>query len=58
MFSPITRRELLTTLRQPRMLLLQGGLAVAFSLLVLLRWPTEPRMALDRKSTRLNSSHT
>jgi ABC-type transport system involved in multi-copper enzyme maturation permease subunit len=46
-FSPITRRELLTTLRQPRMLLLQGGLAVAFSLMVLLRWPTEPRMALS-----------
>ena len=47
MVNPIARRELLTTLRQRRMLLMQCGLALSFSLLVILRWPTEPRMALS-----------
>ena len=45
--GPIARRELVTTLRQRRMLLMQCGLALSFSLLVILRWPTEPRMALS-----------
>lgn len=47
MANPLIQRELITTLRQRRMLFLQAGLAAAFSLLVLLRWPTEPRMALS-----------
>lgn len=47
MWNPVAQRELLTTLRQRRMLLLQCGLVAAFSLLVILRWPTEPRMALS-----------
>jgi len=34
-------------LRKRRMVLLQCGLAVAFALLVMIRWPTEPRMALS-----------
>lgn len=37
----------MTTMRQPRLLVLQVGLAFAFSLLVILRWPTEPRVALS-----------
>ncbi len=47
MLNPLVQRELMTTLRQRRTLLLQCGLATAFSLLVILRWPTEPRMALS-----------
>lgn len=47
MANPLTHRELMTTLRQRRLLLLQCSLAVIFSLLVILRWPTEPRMALS-----------
>ena len=47
MLNPLVQRELVTTLRQRRTLLLQCGLATAFSMLVILRWPTEPRMALS-----------
>ncbi|MFN0056440.1 MAG: ABC transporter permease [Planctomycetales bacterium] len=47
MLNPLVGRELVTTLRQRRMVLLQCGLAVGFALLVLIRWPTEGRMALS-----------
>ena len=47
MASPIISRELTTTLRTRRMLVLQCGLILVFALLVVLRWPTEPRVALS-----------
>lgn len=47
MASAIVYRELVTMLRKRRMLLLQCGLAVAFALLVAIRWPTDSRMALS-----------
>lgn len=47
MANPVMWQEWRTTLRQPRLLWLQCGLAAVFSLLVLLRWPSEPRMALS-----------
>ena len=47
MANPLVQRELITMLRQRRMLLLQCGIATAFGLLVILRWPTEARMALS-----------
>lgn len=47
MANPLIHRELVTLLRRRRMVLLQCGLAVAFALLVIVRWPTEPRMALS-----------
>lgn len=47
MSSALIRRELLTLLRQRRMLLMQCALATAFALLVIIRWPTEPRLALS-----------
>ncbi|MDB5391962.1 MAG: family transporter protein [Planctomycetaceae bacterium] len=45
MVNPLIQRELVTLLRRRRMILLQCGLAAAFALLVVIRWPTEPRMA-------------
>lgn len=47
MANPLVRRELITLLRKRRMVLLQCGVAVAFALLVIVRWPTDPRMALS-----------
>ena len=47
MNSALVRRELVTLLRQKRMLLLQCALAAAFALLVIIRWPTEPRISLS-----------
>ncbi len=47
MANPLVQRELVTLFRQRRMLLLQCGIATAFGLLVILRWPTEARMALS-----------
>lgn len=47
MANPLIHRELVTLLRRRRMVLLQCGLAAAFTLLVVIRWPTEPRMALS-----------
>ena len=47
MSNPLIHRELVTLLRQRRMVLLQVGLAAAFALFVVVRWPTEPRMALS-----------
>lgn len=47
MANPLVQRELITTLRQPRLLWLQCGLSAAFALLILVRWPTDPRMALS-----------
>jgi ABC-type transport system involved in multi-copper enzyme maturation permease subunit len=45
--NPLIHRELVTLLRRRRMVLLQCGLAAVFALLVVIRWPTEPRMALS-----------
>ena len=47
MVNPLVQRELITALRQKRMLLLQCGMAAAFALLIVVRWPTDPRMALS-----------
>ena len=47
MVNPLVQRELITALRQKRMLLLQCGMAAAFALLIIVRWPTDPRMALS-----------
>jgi ABC-type transport system involved in multi-copper enzyme maturation permease subunit len=47
MFSAIVQRELLSVLRQRRMLALQSGLVIVFGLLVVLRWPTDARVALS-----------
>lgn len=47
MANPLIQRELVTMLRQRRMLLLQCCIATAFGLLVILRWPTDSRMALS-----------
>ena len=47
MANPIIQRELVSSLRQRRMLVLQCGMAIAFALLVIIRWPTDPRMALS-----------
>lgn len=43
--NPILVRELSGTLRLRRVWLLQCGLAIAFSLLIWLRWPTDARVA-------------
>lgn len=47
MNTALIRRELVTLLRQRRMFLMQCALAIGFALLVLVRWPTEPRMSLS-----------
>lgn len=47
MVNPLVQRELIGALRQKRMLFLQCGLAAGFALLVIIRWPTDPRMALS-----------
>lgn len=47
MLNPIVQRELTAVLRQKRTVALQCGLAAAFTLLIVLRWPTEARMALS-----------
>lgn len=44
---PILRKELISLLRQRRTAVVQIGIAATFALLVALRWPTEPRMALS-----------
>ncbi len=43
----LVRRELVSLLRQRRMVLMQCVLAIAFALLVIIRWPTEPRISLS-----------
>ena len=47
MFKALVLRELMTVLRQPRMLALQCGLVTLFTLLVAVRWPTDARVALS-----------
>ena len=47
MLSALVHRELITVLRQRRMLLLQIGLVAFFALLVAVRWPTDARVALS-----------
>ena len=39
MNTALIRRELITLLRQRRMVLMQCSLAIAFALLVIIRWP-------------------
>ena len=45
--NPIIERELITILRTRKALLMQVGPALAFSLLVLLRWPTDALVDLS-----------
>ena len=45
MVNPIVSRELATILRTRRMLIFQCGLICIFALLVIVRWPSEARMA-------------
>src|SRR5262249_7589948 len=45
MVNPIVTRELVMLLRTRRMLVFQCGLALLFALLVMIRWPTDARMA-------------
>lgn len=47
MTNPILQRELVGQFRQRRTILLLWGLTVVLTLLIALRWPTEPRMALS-----------
>ncbi len=47
MANPIIQRELISVLRQRRTVIVQCVLAVGFVLLIAIRWPTEPRMALS-----------
>ncbi|MFG0336093.1 MAG: ABC transporter permease, partial [Maioricimonas sp. JB049] len=47
MSNPVVTRELLSFLRRPGALWLQCGLAVAFVLLVVLRWPTDAHVAMS-----------
>lgn len=47
MANPIIQRELIGTLRERRSVLALGLLSLVFTLLVAIRWPTEPRMALS-----------
>lgn len=44
--SSIIQRELIGLLRQRRAVAVQIGMGAAFALLIALRWPTDPRMAL------------
>ncbi len=45
--NPIIRRELVGFLRTPRALAILVGVAGAFALLVLVRWPSEPIVAMN-----------
>jgi ABC-type transport system involved in multi-copper enzyme maturation permease subunit len=47
MNTALVRRELVTLLRQRRMFLMQCALAIGFALLVIIRWPTDPRISLS-----------
>jgi ABC-type transport system involved in multi-copper enzyme maturation permease subunit len=47
MSTPLVARELLSVLRHARVLWLLCGLAAGFALLVVMRWPTDARVALS-----------
>lgn len=47
MANPIIQRELVGILRERRTFIALGLLSLAFALMVAVRWPTEPRMALS-----------
>lgn len=47
MANPIVQRELVGILREKRTFFALGLLSLAFALMVAVRWPTEPRMALS-----------
>ena len=60
--NAILRRELITLLRTRRAVAVQLGLALAFALLIGLRWPTESQVASvialgSRRSAALASSN-
>src|SRR5262245_7393069 len=50
--NAILRRELITLLRTKRAVAVQLGLALAFALLIGLRWPTEGRVGLSGVDAR------
>jgi ABC-type transport system involved in multi-copper enzyme maturation permease subunit len=50
--NAILRRELITLLRTKRAVAVQLGLALAFALLIGLRWPTEGRVGLSGAAAR------
>jgi ABC-type transport system involved in multi-copper enzyme maturation permease subunit len=50
--NAILRRELITLLRTRRAVAVQLGLALAFALLISLRWPTEAQVGLSGASAR------
>src|SRR5438876_4952265 len=50
--NAILRRELITLLRTKRAVAVQLGLALAFALLIGLRWPTEARVGLTGAEAR------
>ena len=45
MFSAVLRRELVTPLRRPRMIVFQIAVATLFGLLIAARWPTDGQVA-------------
>ena len=47
MTNPVFLRELRSTVRQPRLLWLLCGVAALFTLLIVVRWPTDARLALS-----------
>src|SRR5437879_1093618 len=50
--NAIIRRELITLLRTKRAVAIQLGLALAFALLISLRWPTEAQVGLSGAEAR------
>ncbi|MCA9009035.1 MAG: ABC transporter permease subunit [Planctomycetaceae bacterium] len=46
MFKAVLRRELVTPLRRPQMLLIQIGLATVFGVLIAARWPSDGQVAM------------
>lgn len=47
MVNPIIQRELIGILRERRTIVMLGLLSFVFALIIAVRWPTEPRMALS-----------
>ena len=48
----IIKRELIDVFRTPKSFLMQIALAVVFSLLVILQWPTEGKVDLSSQQSR------
>src|SRR6188474_1003250 len=47
MANPIIQREFIGILRERRTIMALGLLSLVFALMIAVRWPTEPRMALS-----------